>query len=92
VRKALEEAGASVPEHDRARAEMLVEEARQAVEGDEPVDRLRALTGELHQMSQVLSTATPRGDAGSSAGSASASGDTTDSDDEDVIDAEFTAH
>ena len=47
-----------MPEHDRARAEMLVEEARQAVEGDEPVDRLRALTGELHQMSQVLSTAT----------------------------------
>ena len=49
VRKALEEAGASVPQHDRARAEMLVKEARQAVEGDEPVDRLRALTGELHQ-------------------------------------------
>ena len=91
VRKALEEGGASVPQHDRARAEMLVEEARQAVEGDEAVDRLRALTGELHQMSQVLSTAS-RGGGGSSAGSASASDDVTDSDDEDVIDAEFTAH
>jgi molecular chaperone DnaK len=90
VRKALEEAGASVPEHDRARAEMLVEEARQAVEGDEPVDRLRALTGELHQMGQVLSAAT-RGGGGSSAGSASASDDMSDSDDDDVIDAEFTA-
>jgi molecular chaperone DnaK len=89
VRRALDEAGAAVPQHDRARAEMLVEEARQAVEGDEPVDRLRALTGELHQMSQVLSTARP-GD-GPSAGSASASDDTTGSDD-DVIDAEFTAH
>ena len=92
VRKALEEAGASVPQHDRARAEMLVEEARQAVEGDESVDRLRALTGELHQMGQVLSTATRRGGGGSSAGSASASDDTTDSDDDDVIDAEFTPH
>jgi molecular chaperone DnaK len=91
VRKALEEAGESVPQHDRARAEMLVEEARQAVEGDEPIDRLRALTGELHQMSQVLNTAS-RGGGGSSAGSASASDETTDSDDEDVIDAEFTAH
>ena len=91
VRKALEEAGASVPQHDRARAEMLVEEARQAVEGDEPVDRLRALTGELHQMGQVLSAAT-RGGGGSSAGSASASDETTDADDDDVIDAEFTAH
>jgi molecular chaperone DnaK len=91
VRKALEEAGASVPQHDRARAEMLVEEARQAVEGDEPVDRLRVLTGELHQMGQVLSAATREG-GGSSAGSASASDDMSDSDDDDVIDAEFTAH
>jgi len=61
VRRALEEAGGSVPEHDRARAELLVEEARQAIEGDEPVDRLRALTGELHQMGQVLSTASRAG-------------------------------
>ena len=91
VRKALEEAGASVPQHDRARAGMLVEEARQAVEGDEPVDRLRALTGELHQMSQVLRTATPGG-GGSSTGSASASDQMSDSDDDDVIDAEFTSH
>ena len=90
VRKALEEAGASVPEHDRARAEMLVEEARQAVEGDGPVERLRALTGELHQMSQALSTASRAG-GGSSTGSASASDDATDGDD-DVIDAEFTSH
>jgi molecular chaperone DnaK len=90
VRKALEEAGASVPQHDRARAEMLVEEARQAVEGDEAIDRLRALTGELHQMSQVLSAAS-RGGVGSSAQSAGAS-DEPDSDDDDVIDAEFTAH
>ena len=89
VRKALEEAGASVPEHDRARAEMLVEEARQAVEGDEAVDRLRALTGELHQMSQALSAAS-RVAAGSSPGSAGASDETSDSDDDDVIDAEFT--
>jgi molecular chaperone DnaK len=70
---------------------MLVEEARQAVEGDEPVDRLRALTGELHQMGQVLSAATRDG-AGSSARSASASDEMSDSDDEDVIDAEFTSH
>ena len=91
VRRALDDAGASVPEHDRARAEMLVEEARQAVEGDEPVDRLRALTGELHQMSQALS-ATARAGGGPSTGSTGAPDGTSDSDDEDVIDAEFTAH
>jgi molecular chaperone DnaK len=70
---------------------MLVEEARQAVEGDEPVDRLRALTGELHQMSQVLSAAA-RGDGGPSTGSANVSDDMSDVDDHDVIDAEFTSH
>ncbi|MCW2826384.1 MAG: chaperone protein DnaK, partial [Aeromicrobium sp.] len=91
VRKALEEGGDSVPQHDRARAEMLVEEARQAVEGDEPVDRLRALTGELHQLSQGLSTAT-RGGGGSSTPSASTPDDTSDDDGDDVIDAEFTPH
>jgi molecular chaperone DnaK len=91
VRKALEEGGDSVPEHDRARAEMLVEEARQAVEGDEPVERLRALTGELHQLSQALSTAT-RGGGGSSTDSASTPDDTSDDDGDDVIDAEFTPH
>jgi len=91
VRKALEEGGETVPQHERARAEMLVEEARQAVEGDEPVDRLRALTGELHQMSQVLSSAS-RGGGGPSTGPASTSDETADSDDDDVIDAEFTSH
>lgn len=91
VRKALEDGGTSVPPHDRARAEMLVEEARQGVEGDEPVDRLRALTGELHQMSQVLSAAT-RGGSGSPSGSSGVPDDPTEVDDDDVIDAEFTAH
>ena len=90
VRKALEEGGDSVPQHDRARAEMLVEEARQALEGDEAVERLRALTGELHQLIQVLSAAT-RNDDASSTGSSGSSDDTSDGDD-DVIDAEFTSH
>jgi molecular chaperone DnaK len=90
VRKAIEEGGESVPQNDRARAEMLVEEARQAVEVDEPVDRLRALTGELHQMSQVLSAAARDGSA-PSAGSASTRDETSDSEDDDVIDAEFTS-
>jgi molecular chaperone DnaK len=90
VRKALDEGGDSVPQHDRARAEMLVDEARQAIEGDEPIGRLRALTGELHQMNQALSTSTRNG-GGSATDSAGTSADSSDSDD-DVIDAEFTSH
>ena len=91
VRKALEEAGASVPEHDRARAEMLVERPGRPSRATNRSTASAPSPGELHQMGQVLSTAT-RGGGGSSAGSASASDEMSDSDDDDVIDAEFTSH
>jgi molecular chaperone DnaK len=91
VRSSLDEAAGSVAEHDRARAEMLLGEAKSAVDGDEPVDRLRALTGELHQLSQALSAA-GRGGGGTAPGSAGNSDEMAGSDDEDVIDAEFTSH
>ena len=53
------ETGSAVPEHDRARAEMLVADARQAVEEEAPIDRLRALTGELQQIYHALGAAPP---------------------------------
>jgi len=91
AQRQLDEAGEAVPEHDRARAELLINDARAALEEQAPIDRLRALTGELHQMNQVLSTsagagATTGGSSGRSEGAAS------DSDSDDVIDAEFTSH
>ncbi|MET1052849.1 MAG: molecular chaperone DnaK, partial [Mycetocola sp.] len=79
-----------VQEHDRARAEMLTNDARTALEEQAPIDRLRSLSSELHQMAQALSStvrgqsqAGPSADAGESG-----PGDASD----DVIDAEFTAH
>jgi len=91
VQRRLEEAGEAVPEHDRARAELLINDARAALEEQAPIDRLRALTGELHQMNQALST--PAG-AGATTGGSDAGGEgpTSDSDSDDVIDAEFTTH
>ncbi|MGZ4663561.1 MAG: molecular chaperone DnaK [Mycobacteriaceae bacterium] len=91
VQRQLDEAGEALPEHDRARAALLTNDARAALEEQAPIDRLRALTGELHQMIQVLSTsagagATTGGSSGGSEGAAS------DSDSDDVIDAEFTSH
>jgi len=91
VQRELKEAGDAVQEHDRARAEMLTNDARAALEEQAPIDRLRSLTGELHQMAQALSASgrsqTRGGSADASAGSGEA-GPAADAD--DVIDAEFT--
>ena len=46
----LDELGDAAPPHERARAEMLVTDARQAVADQAPIDRVRELTGELQQV------------------------------------------
>jgi molecular chaperone DnaK len=93
VQRRLEEVGAAVPEHDRARAEMLINDARTALDEQAPIERLRSLTGELHQMAQVLSTSAQSHDgAGSTSGSAGAGQPGPAEDSDDVIDAEFTTH
>jgi molecular chaperone DnaK len=91
VQRRLEEVGEAVPEHDRARAELLINDARAALEEQAPIDRLRALTGELHQMNQALSTSAGAG-ATTGGSDAGGQGPTSDSDSDDVIDAEFTTH
>jgi molecular chaperone DnaK len=90
VQSALNDNAGAVPEHERARAEMLIADARAAMDEQAPIDRVRALTGELHQMAQSLAASARSGasatpDADSGAGSSS-------DDSDDVIDAEFTAH
>jgi molecular chaperone DnaK len=79
-----------VPVHEKGRAEMLISDARQASKDETPLDRLRSLTAELQQVYQSLGV-------GAAGGSASPSGDGGDRDrgnrssqDDDVIDAEFT--
>lgn len=79
VERKLQELGDSVAVHDKARAEMLVVDARKAIEDDESLDRLRSLTSELQQIFHGL---TP-----SSTGPATGP---SDGPDDDVIDAEFT--
>ena len=86
VEKALADRGDAVAEHDRARAEMLVGDARQALQSeDTPLERLRELTGELQQIAQALA-------ASASGPSAQPQGppDGEGQDDDDVIDAEFS--
>ena len=89
VERRLGELGDAAPQHERARAELLVEEARTAVKEEPPLDKSRSLTSELQQVFAALAAhsagsagpAAPTGEAPSSAPSGGG--------DDDVIDADF---
>jgi molecular chaperone DnaK len=88
VERRLAELGDSAPQHERARAQMLVADARQAVKEDAPLDRVRPLTSELQQIYHSLLAS--RGDpAGPSGGAGPSTGPSAGGDGDDVIDAEF---
>jgi molecular chaperone DnaK len=88
VQRRLDELGADAPAHEKARAELLVGEARQAIQEEAPLARVRELIGELQQVFQALMA---RVGAGVGAGSPQGGppGDTGSSADDDVIDADF---
>jgi molecular chaperone DnaK len=94
LERSLQDLGDAAPGHDRARAEILLNDARAAVkEESPPIERLRSLTAELHQLNQSLAASarsgasTPPPD-----GSSSPEGSGSRDDADDVIDAEFTTH
>jgi molecular chaperone DnaK len=88
VEKRLGELGDAAPVHEKARAEMLVGDARRAIKDDTAgLERLRSLTSELQQLFYGL-------DSGAGAASGPAGGSATGKsggDGDDVIDAEFTS-
>ena len=93
VEHLLAERGEAVPTHEKARADQLAADARQALKEDTPLDRLRELTVELQQVYQGLLASggvPPQGGPppGGPGGSSGAPG----GGDDDVIDAEFTTH
>ncbi|MER5420008.1 molecular chaperone DnaK [Streptosporangium roseum] len=91
VERRLNELGEAVPVHEKARAEMLVNDARDAVkQQDAPVDRLRSLTSELQQVYQSLAVASAGQPAGAGPGAQGPQGARGGGGDDDVIDAEFT--
>jgi molecular chaperone DnaK len=89
VERRLQELGGAAAAHEKARAEMLVADARQAVKEEAPLDRLRSLTGELEQVYHGLGATSAAGPAGAP-GAPGTGQSGTDSGD-DVIDAEFTS-
>src|SRR6266851_1864153 len=94
VERRLSELGAGVPVHEKARAETLVADARQAIQEQAPLDRLRSLTSELQQVYQSLGAAgSGSSGPGPSGGGPSGPGSPGQAPgDDDVIDAEFTTH
>lgn len=81
VERRLAELGDAAPAHERARAEMLINDARDAVKNEAPLDQARSLTAELQQLYHGLAAAQPGGDGANREDNATS--------DEDVIDAEF---
>jgi molecular chaperone DnaK len=88
VERRLDELGDSAPQHERARAQMLVADARQAVKEDAPLDRVRPLTSELQQIYHSLLASRSNPEA-PSAGAGPTTGPSSGGDGDDVIDAEF---
>jgi molecular chaperone DnaK len=89
VEHLLAERGDAVPVHQKARAENLAADARQALKEETPVERIRSLTAELRQVYQeLLSAGSPP--PGGQAGPAPGDGGDGGSGGDDVIDAEFT--
>ena len=85
VERRLAELGDSAAPHDRARAEMLVADARQAVKEEAPIDRVQSLASELQQVLYGLQPAA----AGGGEAQQSGDGQGSRSADDDVVDAEF---
>src|SRR3954449_12266266 len=93
VERRLSELGDAVPVHEKARAEQLVADARQALKDDNAsLDRLRGLVSELQQAYHSLGAGTGGGPADGAAGRPGDAGAARDgtgagAGDDDVIDA-----
>jgi len=85
VERKLAQLGESAPPHERARAEMLVGDARQAIKEEAPPERVQSLTAELQQVLYGLQPAPATAGNGDSAGN----GHGSQAADDDVVDAEF---
>src|SRR6185436_7759434 len=78
-----------LPVHETARAEQLIADARQAIEEQAGLDRVRPLISDLQQLIQSLPASAQAAAATNGGGGDGAAGDGA-TDDDEVIDAEFT--
>jgi molecular chaperone DnaK len=96
VERSIKEMGDRVPAHERARAESLISDIRNAIKDEStPIDRLRQLTSDLQQVAHSLanaaySQASAAGAGAGSGGGYAGGGGSGAGGDDDVIDAEYT--
>jgi molecular chaperone DnaK len=91
IQRRLGELGDAAPSHERARVELLMADADQAIKEEASLDRVRQLTGELQQAYQGLLAAGPgRGGTGGQQPGQQPGQPPEPGGDEDVIDADFT--
>ena len=85
VEQQLNQLSDRLPVHEKARAEQLIADARQAISEQAGLERVRPVISDLQQMAQALPGAATAQASNGNGASADAAGE-----DEDVIDAEFT--
>ena len=90
VERRLGELGDAAPVHVKARAEMLVGDARQAIKEQAPTERLRSLASELEQVYRGLEATPGAAGGGPCPGGPAGGPGSRGTGDDDVIDAEFT--
>ena len=94
VEQLLSELQASLPVHEKARAEQLVAAAREAIKDEVGLDRARPLIADLQQLVHGLpasAASAASGDAGNGAGEhGESAGEQAEAEEGEVVDAEFT--
>ena len=89
--KQLNDFGDKVPASDKERVEGLVKDLREAIQ-QENYDRMKSLTSELQQaLMQIGSSMYEAGNGSANGSSANGSGTSSDSDGDEVIDADFVS-
>jgi molecular chaperone DnaK len=80
----------NLPVHEKARAEQLVTEARSAIEQQAGLDRVRPLIADLQQLVHGLPASASAAGAAQAGDGAGDGADRARSEDDEVVDAEFT--
>jgi molecular chaperone DnaK len=89
VEQLVSELGDRLPVNEKARAEQLVADARQAISEQAGLDRVRPMIADLEQMVHALPASASQ-PAGATAGGGDGDGGSAAADDDEVVDAEFT--
>ena len=89
VEQQVQELQDRLPVNEKARAEQLVADARQAIEGQAGLDRVRPLIADLQQEAHSLPASAAAAGAGAAAGNGGGA-TAAEEEEEEVVDAEFT--